>query len=62
MSFKETQLPRPNETDIRNISGLIQTTTEEPTGRPRNFYQQFRIYDGKFWWYDTIDNAWHSTP
>lgn len=30
--------------DMRNLVGLIETTTSVPTGTPRNFSEQFKIY------------------
>lgn len=60
MDFNETKFPRPSETDIRNISGLIPASAAAPTGTPRNFFQQFRIVSGVLYFYDTILNAWHS--
>ena len=59
MVYKEPQLPTSNETEIRIISGFV-ASGATPTGRPRNFFQQFRIVSGVLYFYDTILNAWHS--
>lgn len=60
MDFKEPQLPRTNETDIRSISGLISATPDMPAGAPRNFSQQFRIVTGVLYFFDTIASAWYA--
>jgi hypothetical protein len=60
LTYEEPQLPAPSTNDVQQIEGLIQATAQAPTGRPRSFWEQFRIYAGQFWFYNTIANAWQT--
>lgn len=57
-----------NNVDIQNIEDFVATTSTVPTYVPKNFYDQFKIYqsDGikRLYWYDTENNNWnyHDTP
>lgn len=61
MDYQEPKLPQSQDTDIRSISGLVQSSLETPTGRPRTFFQQFRIVSGALYYYDAVLNAWFGT-
>jgi hypothetical protein len=62
VKFEERQsaTPRPS-TPLPSISQLIKSALTEPSGVPRSFFEQFVIYNGQLWFYDTSDAAWHSS-
>jgi hypothetical protein len=61
VTFDERQSPPPaSGTPVRQLQGLIRTVATEPTGTPRSFFEQFVIFDGALWFYDTLENTWQS--
>jgi hypothetical protein len=59
VTFDEHQTPQPAaQPRVRQISGLIETVDTEPTGVPRSFAEQFKIFDGALWYYDGKNNVW----
>lgn len=47
---------------LYEIFQLIEVVTAEPTGKPKRFAEQFKIFDdsgtSKFCWYDYINDKW----
>ncbi len=61
LNFPEQNIPGPGPSvPLPQITRLIKTVTTEPTGTPRSFFEQFRIYSGALWFYDTVTNLWQS--
>ena len=61
VSFEERQSPPPpSGTPIRTLQGMVKTVDAEPTGTPRSFFEQFKIFDNALWFYDTVANLWQS--
>jgi hypothetical protein len=50
----------PPGTPVRALQGMVKTVEAEPTGTPRSFFEQFRIFDGALWFYDTVTNLWQA--
>jgi hypothetical protein len=46
---------------VPQVTGMIKTVDEEPTGTPRSFFEQFRIFDNILYWYDTEARGWFNT-
>lgn len=44
--------------NLIDIFGNIQTVTAEPSVAPANIYDQFQIYNGRFYYYDFLNNVW----
>lgn len=46
----------------QDIFGMFQTVTSAPTGTPRNFAEQIKVYSSggtfRIYIYDTVSNAW----
>jgi hypothetical protein len=61
-NFKETKLPRPNNSRLENLWGVIPTVTVKPAYIPRNFSEQLVIWNDagtrKLAIYDIIGKAW----
>lgn len=45
-----------------DLIGLVETVTVTPTGVPTSPYRQLKIFNGKWYYYDSLNNVWLSTP
>jgi len=55
----ETQNQNQNQ-QIRDINGFVETLSSTPTGDPKSFYGQVKIYNGAFYIYDNSTGSWLS--
>lgn len=61
LKFAEQKPPAPPAPPrIPQITGMVATDATEPTGTPRSFFEQFRIFDGALWFYDTVTDLWQT--
>jgi hypothetical protein len=60
LDYQEPEPGKGNGTPLPSVLGLIKTVDAEPTGTPRSFFEQFRIYNNALYWYNTITNAWQT--
>lgn len=62
MKIEPTQINLEPEKDARSFLDLFETVTTVPSGRPRSFIDQIKIYDfggvRRLYWYDATNDQW----
>ena len=57
------QIPPITPTNIKDLSGLIETVSVVPTGTPSRFDRQIKLYINgatlRLYIYSNVDNTWH---
>lgn len=61
VKFNEAELPQQER--ARDIFGMFDVVSVAPTGVPKNFQKQIKIYTNgatyRLYWYDHVANVWH---
>lgn len=59
--FPVSELPDNKKVDIQNIEGFFDDISAMPDNTPKKFWDSFKIYNGKLYFYEPVSRTW-KTP